>query len=58
MVLDVFCGSGTTGVIALRNGRKFIGIDGKQDYLNMAKNRLVREEEVIGVLNASKGFQG
>ena len=58
VVLDVFCGSGTTGVIALRNGRKFIGIDGKQDYLNMAKNRLVREEEVIGVLNASKGFQG
>lgn len=57
VVLDIFCGSGTTGVVALRNGRKFIGIDGKQEYLNMAKNRLIREEEVIGVLNASQGLQ-
>lgn len=33
-VLDPFCGSATTGVEALRNERKFIGIDAEKDYLD------------------------
>lgn len=33
IVLDPFCGSGTTGVSALKHGRKFIGIDSKEEYL-------------------------
>ncbi len=33
VVLDPFCGSGTTGVVALRYGRKFIGIDSERKYL-------------------------
>ena len=33
VVLDPFCGSGTTGVMALRHGRSFIGIDLNKDYL-------------------------
>lgn len=33
VVLDPFCGSGTTGVIALRHGRSFIGIDMNKDYM-------------------------
>ncbi len=32
-VLDPFAGSGTTGVIALRHGRAFIGIDRSENYL-------------------------
>lgn len=32
-VLDPFCGSGTTGVAALRLGRSFLGIDSDQDFL-------------------------
>lgn len=46
VVLDIFCGSGTTGIVAMRNGRKFIGIDGKQEYINIAKNRF-EEQRVI-----------
>ena len=34
VVLDPFCGSGTTGVVALRHGRKFIGIDLSAQYFN------------------------
>lgn len=34
IVLDPFCGSGTTGVAALKHGRKFIGIDNKKEYLD------------------------
>lgn len=45
-ILDPFCGSGTTGVAALRHGRKFIGIDMDLSYLrNIAEKRLQAETE-------------
>ena len=34
IVLDPFCGSATTGVVALRNNRKFVGIDLERKYLD------------------------
>ena len=41
IVLDPFCGSATTGVVALRHGRKFVGIDMESEYLDdMAIPRL------------------
>ena len=40
VVLDPFCGSGTTGVEAVRFGRKFIGIDVSEEYLEISKRRL------------------
>ena len=43
MVLDPFCGSGTTGVVAIRNGRNFIGIDSKQEYIELSERRLANE---------------
>lgn len=33
LVLDPFCGSATTGVVALRNNRRFVGIDSSEEYL-------------------------
>lgn len=41
LVLDPFCGSGTTGVIAIRYGRKFIGIDKEENYLELTKKRII-----------------
>ncbi len=44
LILDPFCGSGTTGVAALRHGRRFIGIDMDKDYLyGIAKKRFEAE---------------
>jgi DNA modification methylase len=40
MVLDPFCGSGTTGVVALRHNRSFIGIELNSEYCEMARNRI------------------
>ncbi|WP_304737069.1 site-specific DNA-methyltransferase [uncultured Desulfovibrio sp.] len=40
IVLDPFMGSGTTGVAALKCGRKFIGIEKKEEYFDTACFRL------------------
>lgn len=39
-VLDPFCGSGTTGVVALKHGRKFIGIELNPEYARLAEERI------------------
>lgn len=39
-VLDPFAGAGTTGLVALRNGRGFIGIELNPEYVEMAKRRI------------------
>lgn len=40
VILDPFCGLGTTGVEAVRFGRKFVGIDVSEEYLEISKKRL------------------
>ena len=39
-VLDPFMGSGTTGVACLKLGRKFIGIEKRGDYFDLAQQRI------------------
>lgn len=39
-VLDMFAGSGTTGVAALREGFQFLGIEAEEDYYQMMRARL------------------
>ncbi|MBK8458233.1 MAG: site-specific DNA-methyltransferase [Phyllobacteriaceae bacterium] len=41
LVLDPFFGSGTSGLVALNNGRRFVGIDLNRDYCEMAQRRLI-----------------
>ena len=48
--MDPFCGSGTTGVEAALFGRKFIGIDINEEYLEISKKRLEK------VSNEKEGF--
>ena len=40
IILDPFCGSGTTGVEAVRLGRQFVGIDIMEPYLEITKKRM------------------
>lgn len=43
VILDPFTGSSTTGVVAIRHGRKFVGIDLEEDYLKLSIKRLDEE---------------
>ena len=40
IVLDPFAGSGTTGLVAGKLGREFIGIELNADYITLAQNRI------------------
>jgi len=40
ITLDPFTGSSTTGLAAIKHGRRFVGIDTEKKYLDLSKNRL------------------
>jgi modification methylase len=40
IILDPFCGSGTSCLAAYNNGRKFVGYDIEEEYTSLAKERL------------------
>lgn len=40
IVLDPFCGSSTTGIAALQNNRRYIGIDISKEYIIISKERI------------------
>jgi site-specific DNA-methyltransferase (adenine-specific) len=40
LVLDMFAGSGSTGVAALAEGMRFIGIEREAEYVEIARRRL------------------
>lgn len=46
LVLDPFAGSGTTGVAALLEGRRFLGVELTDTYAAIAANRLAEAEAV------------
>lgn len=43
LILDPFSGSSTTGIAAIRNGRSFIGIDNRQEFLDLSIKRFESE---------------
>jgi len=43
LILDPFCGGGTTGVVSLRLKRRFIGIDIDIEAIENAKSRILQE---------------
>lgn len=54
VILDPFAGSSTTGVAALQQGRRFIGIDKEKEYLDISKRRLLEIDGMGKVLYITK----
>jgi site-specific DNA-methyltransferase (adenine-specific) len=40
VVLDPFCGSGSTCVAAIKSGRHFVGFDTSEEYVKLANERI------------------
>lgn len=55
VVLDPFCGSGTTGVACLRLGRRFIGIEKDAKYAAVAAERMAAESQGLTLRDARAG---
>ena len=45
LVLDMFMGSGSTGVACINTGRNFIGIERDEKYFHIAEERIKKAEE-------------
>lgn len=45
VILDPFFGSGTTGAVAKRLGRRWIGLEREDQYINVAKKRIASVQE-------------
>jgi DNA modification methylase len=58
LVLDPFCGSGTTGLVALRHSRRFVGIELNPKYVEMAKRRIVEDAPLLNLAGGARREQG
>jgi hypothetical protein len=52
-VLDPFAGSGTTGVVALRHGRSFVGVEINPTYCELARNRIRNDAPLFNRVEVS-----
>lgn len=55
LVLDPFLGSGSTGIAALQEGQRFVGVDLSQHYVDIAERRI--QDHVINAPPAEKLFE-
>ncbi len=47
IVLDPFAGSSTTGIAAVSNGRKFVGVDLEKNYLELSRKRFLDMNQAL-----------
>ncbi len=53
VVLDPFTGSGTTVLVAVRHGRRAIGIDLNPEYVELARQRIAQDAPLLNPLEAT-----
>lgn len=52
IVLDPFNGAGTTGMVVLRHGRKYIGIELNPEYVEMSRRRIEDDAPLFNMLSS------
>lgn len=55
VVLDPFCGSGTTGVACVRLGRRFVGVEVDPTWAALSRERLAAESQGLTLTAARRG---
>jgi len=53
VVLDPFCGSGTSCIAALKSGRRYVGFDTVQEYVDLSKKRIEQARAKLQVKKLS-----
>ncbi|MDI6795187.1 MAG: site-specific DNA-methyltransferase, partial [bacterium] len=56
LILDCFCGSGTTLIAAQELGRNWIGIDNSEEAIKVTKKRLAKIERNLFVKDVEYQF--
>jgi len=57
IVLDPFSGSGTTGEMALKHGRNYIGLELNPEYATLSEKRLTEAAGMFAAVKITKGTQ-
>jgi len=47
LIVDTCMGSGSTGIVAIKNKRNFIGIEKDDRYFEVAKKRIEEAQQVL-----------
>lgn len=55
LILDPYVGSGTTGCAAVRNGRRFIGLEIDEQHARDARDRIAAESQGLSLRDARAG---
>ncbi|MFX4303023.1 DNA-methyltransferase [Alicyclobacillus tolerans] len=55
VVLDPFNGAGTSGLVATRCGRRYIGIELNPDYVEISKRRIIADAPLINGVDTPHG---
>jgi len=55
LVLDPFTGSGTVGVVALKHGRHFVGVELNPEYAEIARNRIESSQPMFNNVTIENG---
>ena len=50
VILDPFFGAGTTGLVAVRHGREYVGIELNEEYIDIAKKRLSEVQTKLPII--------
>jgi DNA modification methylase len=58
IVLDPFCGSGTTGIASVLEDRRFLGVEREADYVELARSRISHWEANRATLADDPGALG
>lgn len=58
VVLDCFNGAGTTGVVSIKNGRSYIGIELNQDFIEMSHKRIEKIKKEIEESKLQQTIEG
>lgn len=53
VVLDPFSGSGTTGLVALRHDRRYVGIELNEEYVALSERRIVGDAPLFNALEVT-----